>query len=79
MLTGTITRIIDHDTFAICGDEGALYVIYVGSATRLTPEATALQYADLTQNMRVSIRGSVAADPAKQCSVGARQVVVQRR
>jgi hypothetical protein len=77
--SGNVTRIIDREAFEIEGEDRRLYVVYVGSATRLTQGSVSLDYADLLKGMRVNIRGTVAAGPEDQCSIGARQITVERR
>lgn len=77
-VTGTLTRIIDHDAFELQTSNRQIYVVYVGTATRLQRGSTRFDYADLEKGMRLLLKGTVAAGPEEECSIGAKEITVQR-
>ncbi len=76
-LKGNIVRIIDNDSFEFESSTRS-YIIYVGTATRLHRGGTSLHYGDLKKSLRLSIKGTVAAGPVGECSIGAKDITVHR-
>lgn len=76
-LRGKLLRVIDNDSFEL--ESGPwTYVIYVGAATRIHRGRTLLEIADITDNQALTVKGSVAAGPEGECSVGAKDIEVRR-
>jgi hypothetical protein len=77
--TGKLSRIIDNDSFELLGSDRRSYVVYVGSATRLKRGSTLVAYNALREGLGVLVKGTVAAGPKDECSIGAREVILQRQ
>ncbi len=72
-LSGKVVRIIDNDSFEL--QSGLLsYVVYIGSATRFRGSRQTLQRSDLRENQSLTIKGTVAAGPEDECSIGAKEI-----
>jgi hypothetical protein len=68
---------IDNDSFEL--ESGPwTYVVYVGTATRIHRGRTALALADITDGQTLTVKGSVAAGPEGECSVGAMDIEIRR-
>ena len=76
--TGKLSRIIDNDSFELLGSARRSYVVYVGSATRLKRGSTLVAYSALREGLGILVKGTVAAGPEDECSIGAREVILQR-
>jgi hypothetical protein len=77
--TGNVTRVIDHEAFEFQTSDRKTYVIYVGTATRLQRGTGRMEYADLHRGLRLLVKGTVAAGPHEECSIGAREITVQNQ
>jgi hypothetical protein len=76
-LSGKVGRIIDNDSFEL--QSGLVsYVVYIGSATRFRGSRERLQKGDLRVNQSLTIKGTVAAGPEGECSIGAKQIQTTR-
>jgi hypothetical protein len=76
-LRGKLLRVIDNDSFEL--ESGPwTYVIYVGTATRIHRGRTILELAEITDRQTLVVKGSVAAGPEGECSVGAKDIEVRR-
>ncbi len=76
--TGKLSRIIDNDSFELQGSDRRSYVVYVGSATRLKRGSTLVAYSALREGVDIFVKGTVAAGPEDECSIGAREVILRR-
>jgi hypothetical protein len=72
-LKGKMIRIIDNDSFEMRSGPW-IYVVYVGTATRIHRGRTVLVLADIPENQAVTVKGTVAAGPEGECSIGAKDV-----
>ena len=77
--TGKLSRIIDNDSFELLGSDRLSYVVYVGSATRLKRGSAPVAYSALGEGLGILVKGTIAAGPESECSIGAREVIVQRK
>ncbi len=76
-LRGKLTRIIDRDAFEL--HSGSLtYTVYIGAATEIHRGGQKLPRTELAEQQSLVVRGTVAAGPKDECSVGAKSVDVQR-
>ena len=76
--TGKLSRIIDNDSFELTGSDRRDYVVYVGSATRMKRGSSLVANSALREGLGILVKGTVAAGPEDECSIGAREVIVQR-
>ncbi len=77
--TGKLSRIIDNDSFELFGSDRRNYVVYVGSATRVKRGSRLVTSSALREGLGILVKGTVAAGPEDECSIGAREVIVQRQ
>ena len=77
--TGKLSRIIDNDSFELLGSDRRSYVVYVGSATRLKRGSALVAYSALGEGLAILVKGTIAAGPENDCSIGAQEVLVQRK
>jgi hypothetical protein len=74
-LKGKVVRVIDNDSFELQSGPWT-YVIYIGSSTRMGRGSAGkiLRVGDLGKNQALLIRGTVAAGPDDECSIGASRI-----
>ena len=77
--TGKLSRIIDNDSFELVWSDRRNYVVYVGSATRVKRGSRLVTSSALREGLGILVKGTVAAGPEDECSIGAREVIVQRQ
>ena len=76
-LRGKVLRIIDNDSFEFQSGPWT-YIVYVGTATRMGRGGKKPRVSDFRENQALEVRGTVAAGPDDECSVGANQIEVRR-
>ncbi len=76
-LRGKIVIIIDNDSFKLQSGPW-IYTVYIGSATRLHRGRAAIQQSQLEEGQPVTVKGTVAAGPEGDCSIGAKEVELRR-
>ncbi len=72
-LSGRVVRIIDNDSFEFLSGLRS-YIVYLGSATRFQGSGARIQNRDLRQNQALTVKGTVAAGPEDDCSIGAKEI-----
>jgi hypothetical protein len=72
-LKGKMIRVIDNDSFEMQSGPWT-YIVYVGSATRIHKGGTVLALSDIAENQAMTVKGTVAAGPKGECSIGAKDV-----
>jgi hypothetical protein len=75
-LKGKMIRVIDNDSFEMQSGPWT-YIVYVGSATRIHRGGTVLALADIAENQAMTVKGTVAAGPEGECSIGAKDVTLR--
>jgi hypothetical protein len=76
-LRGKLTRIMDRDSFELHTGSGT-YTVYIGAATEIHRGGRDLPRNELAEQQSLVVRGTVAAGPKDECSIGAKSVDVQR-
>ncbi len=76
-LRGKLTRVIDRDSFELHSGSRT-YTVYIGSATEIHRGGRNLPRNELADQQSLVVRGTVAAGPEDECSIGAKSVDVQR-
>jgi hypothetical protein len=71
-----LTRILDRDSFELHTGSGK-YIIYIGTATEIHREGRTLLRHELAEQQSLVVRGTVAAGPKDECSIGAKSVEVR--
>jgi hypothetical protein len=72
-LRGKMVRVIDNDSFEMQSGPWT-YIVYVGTATHIHRGGTVLALADIAENQALTVKGTVAAGPEGECSIGAKDV-----
>jgi hypothetical protein len=68
---------MDRDAFELQTRSGT-YTVYIGAATEIHRGGRSLLRQDLAEQQTLVVRGTVAAGPMDECSIGAKSVEVQR-
>jgi len=76
-LKGKILRIIDNDSFELQSGPWA-YTVYIGSATRIHRGLANIRKDQIKESQPVTVKGTVAAGPEGDCSIGAKEIELRR-
>ena len=76
-LKGKILRVIDNDSFELQSGPWA-YTVYIGSATRIHRGLATIRKDQLKRSQPVTVKGTVAAGPEGDCSIGAKEIELRR-